>query len=416
MEDAYYERCAGIDVHKKMVVVCLRIGTRKEVKEFGTFTHQLREMVEWLKLNNCQMAVMESTGSYWKPLYNLFEAVELPVMVGNAQHIKNVPGRKTDVKDAEWISRLLQQGLIKPSFVPNREQRDLRDMTRFRKSQIEDRARNVNRLQKMLEGANVKLAGVLTDIQGQTSQDLLELVIGKEDITLEDVSQRMRYNIKASAEDILQSLTGTITPMQRELFKHIMSVIREQTAQIERTDEMIESHMSEAYRRAVEELDTIPGVGRISAQQIVAETGVDMSRFPTPGQFCNWSGICPGNNESAGKRLFGKTNFANQTLKTTLVQCAKAAQKNKDSFFFAQYQKLVVRRGKNRATVAVAHSMMIAIWHVLKGEQYKDLGSDYYFQFNKEKRIGDHIRYLQKLGVNLPEDVVVSATKKACTA
>ena len=416
MEDAYYERCAGIDVHKKMVVVCLRIGTRKEVREFGTFTHQLREMVEWLKLNNCQMAVMESTGSYWKPLYNLFEAVELPVMVGNAQHIRNVPGRKTDVKDAEWISRLLQQGLIKPSFVPDREQRDLRDMTRFRKSQIEDRARNVNRLQKMLEGANVKLAGVLTDIQGQTSQDLLELVIGEEDITLEDVSKRMRYNIKASAEDILRSLTGTITPTQRELFKHIMSVIREQTAQIERTDAMIESHMSEAYRKAVEELDTIPGVGRISAQQIVAETGVDMSHFPTPGQFCSWSGVCPGNSESAGKRLSGRTNYANQTLKTTLVQCAKAAQKNKDSFFYAQYQKLVVRRGKNRATVAVAHSMMIAIWHVLKGERYKDLGSDYYFRFSKEKRIGDHFRYLQKLGVKLPEEVVLAATKNACTA
>jgi len=409
-EEVIYERCAGIDVHKRMIIVCLRIGRKTQIREFGTLTHELREMTAWLKENGCQMAAMESTGSYWKPLYNIFEIEELPAMVVNAQHMKSVPGRKTDVKDAEWIAKLLSQGLLKPSFIPDREQRELRELTRFRKSQIEERARNLNRLQKMLEGANIKLASFVSDIDGKSATEFLELVIGKPDFTMEDVDSRRHGRLKASSEELFKSLEGIVTPIQRELFRHIMKVIREQTVQIEETDNLIKGYMTQAYRDATAALTTIPGIGQISAQQIIAEIGYDMSRFPSAAHLCNWAGICPGNNKSAGKQKSGKTNYANKTLKSTLVQCAQAVKRNKKSFFSAQYQRLVVRRGKNRATVAVAHSMLIAIYCVLQGEKFHDLGADYYTQFNREKKINSYIKQLEKLGVSIPDDVLQAAT------
>jgi len=332
-EDVIYERCAGIDVHKKVIVVALRIGRKTQVRTFGTLTHELRQMTAWLKENGCQMAAMESSGSFWKPLYNVFEIEGLPAMVVNAQHMKNVPGRKTDVKDAEWIAKLLSQGLLKASFIPDREQRELRELTRFRKSQIEERARNLNRLQKMLEGANIKLASEVSDIDGKSATELLELVIGKPDFTIEDVAKHRHGGLKASAEQLFLSLEGIVTPIQRELFKHVMQVIREQTSQIEQTDALIQSYMPEAYAKAAAAIDAIPGIGQISAQQIIAEIGHDMSRFPTAAHLCNWAGICPGNNESAGKRKSGKTNYANKTLKSTLVQCAQAVKKNRIASF-----------------------------------------------------------------------------------
>ena len=415
-EDVIYERCAGIDVHKRMIVVCLRIGRKTELRTFGTLTHELREMSTWLKSNGCQMAAMESTGPYWKPLYNIFEIEELPAMVVNAQHMKAVPGRKTDMKDAQWIAKLLSQGLLKPSFIPDREQRDTRDLTRFRKSQIEERARNLNRLQKMLEGANIKLASLVSDIDGQSATKLLELILGKPDFTVDDVAQRRHKRMNASAEELFQSLEGIITPVQRELFKHVMQIIREQTKQIEQTDALIQKHMGEAYKQAAQALTAIPGIGKVSAQQIVAEIGYDMSRFPSAGHLCKWAGICPGNNESAGKRKSGKTSHANKALKSTLAQCAQSAKHNKSSFFSAQYQRLVVRRGKNRSTIAVAHSMLIAVYHVLQGAQFHDLGSDYYTQFNREKKINSYIKQLKTLGVNIPDDVLRSAIAEGVAA
>jgi len=330
MEDVIYERCAGIDVHKRKITVCLRIGRKTEVREFGTLTHELREMTAWLKDNGCQMAAMESTGSYWKPLYNIFEIEELPAMVVNAQHMKTVPGRKTDVKDAEWIAKLLSQGLLKASFIPEREQRELRELTRFRKSQIEERARNLNRLQKMLEGANIKLASVVSDIDGKSANAFLELVIGKPDFTIDDVAKHRHGRMNASADELFRSLEGIVTPVQRELFKHVIKIIREQTVQIEETEKLINGYLTEAYQAAITAIDAIPGIGVISAQQIIAEIGHDMSRFPTAAHLCNWAGICPGNNESAGKRRSGKTNYANKTLKTTLVQCAQAVKKTRN--------------------------------------------------------------------------------------
>jgi transposase len=405
-EEVYYGRCAGIDVHKKLLVVCLRIGRKSEIREFGALTHEIREMVSWLKANGCQMAAMESTGSYWKPLYNIFEQEGLAAMVCNAYHIKNVPGRKTDVNDAQWIARCLSQGLLKPSFVPDREQRELRDITRFRKSQIEERARNINRLQKFLEGANVKLGDWVSSIEGKSATELLELIIGKPDFTVGDVAKRMHGKMKSSAEELFLSLEGSITPAQREFFTHVMSVIREQTVQIEKTDAMIQRSLNENYKAAVVALDTIPGIGRISAEQIIAETSADISHFKNQHSLSKWAGVCPGNNESAGKQKSGKTPHGNKTLKSTLTQCAQAAKKNKKCFFSAQYSRLVSHRGKNRATMAVAHSILIAVFFVLRGHQFKELGADYYNQFNRQKKINSHVRQLSKLGVAIPDSIL----------
>ena len=402
----YYERCAGIDVHKKLLVVCLRIGRKTESREYGTTTGDIREIVKWLQENGCQMVAMESTGSYWKPLYNIFEQEELPAMVVNAYHIKNVPGRKTDWNDAFWIAKCLAQGLLKPSFVPNREQRELRDMTRFRKAQIEERSRNINRLQKFLEGANIKLGSWLSDIEGKSATDLLELIIGEPDFTIDDVKTRMRGRMKSTPEEIFAAIEGYITPTQRIFFAHVMNIIREQTRLIEMTNDMIKSSLNDEQKAAVTALDAVPGIGVVSAEQIIAETGTDMSNFRNQHAFSNWIGVAPGNNESAGKRKSGKTTHGNKTLKSTLTQCAKSAVKNKQSFFSAQYSRLVSHRGKNRATMAVAHSMAIAIYFVLSGHAFKDLGSDYYNHFNRDKKINSHIKQLSKLGLTFPDEVL----------
>jgi len=410
MEDeVYYERCAGIDVHKKRLVACLRIGRKSEVRKFGTLTHEIRDMVAWLKSNGCQMAAMESTGSYWKPLYNIFEQERLPAMVCNAYHIKNVPGRKTDVKDAQWIAKCLSQGLLKPSFVPDRDQRELREMTRFRKSQIEERSRNINRLQKFLEGANVKLGSWLSDIEGKSATELLELIISKPDFTVDDVAKHMYGKMKSTAKELFLSLEGSITPTQRELFAHVMAVIRQQSAQIEKTDALIQRNLNANYKAAVEALDEIPGIGRVSAEQILAETSADMSHFRNQHSLSKWAGVCPGNNESAGKRKSGRTPPGNKMLKSTLTQCAQSAKRNKKSFFSAQYSRLVSHRGKNRATMAVAHSMLIAVFFVLCGQKFKDLGADYYNQFNREKKINSHVKQLSKLGVAIPDSILRAA-------
>jgi transposase len=327
-------------------------------------------------------------------------------MVVNAYHIKNVPGRKTDWNDAFWIAKCLAQGLLKPSFVPSREQRELRDMTRFRKSQIEERSRNINRLQKFLEGANVKLGSWLSDVEGKSATALLELIIGKPDFTIDEVKARMHGKMKSSPEEIFAAVEGYITPTQRVFFAHVMNIIREQTRLIEMTDEMIKASLDDEQKAAVAALDTIPGIGVISAEVIVAETGTDMSHFRNQHAFSNWIGLAPGNNESAGKRKSGKTTYGNKTLKSTLAQCAKSAVHNKRTFFSAQYSRLVSHRGKNRATIAVAHSMAIAISFVLQGMEFKDLGADYYNQFNRDKKINSHFRQLSKLGVVIPDDAL----------
>lgn len=395
-----YERCCGIDVHKKLIVACFRNGKKAELRKFDTLTSSIKELGNWLLDNDCQMVAMESTGSYWKPIYNILELLNLDVMVVNAHHMKTVPGRKTDVKDAEWIADLLQHGLLKASYIPDREQRELREIVRYRKNLVEERTREINRLEKTLEGANIKLSSFVSDLTGVSSRNILQLALTGE-VNEENIENLMHPSMKATKSQLFQAMDGVLSPVQKKLVRAILDHIDDMTRRIQDLDKIIDDQIRD-YENAIKNIDELPGIGKRSAEVILAEIGTDMNRFPSAAHLASWTGLCPGNNESAGKRKSGKTTKGNKYLKSTLIQCAKAAIKNKDSFFHAQYQRLVVRRGANRATVAVAHSMLIAIYHILKDEvPFKDLSSDYYTKFNTEAKARYYIKKLQDLGVSV---------------
>lgn len=393
-----YERCCGIDVHKKKIVACFReSGHKHELKEFGTMTGELREMADWLIQRECQMVAMESTGNYWRPIFNVLELLGLEIMVVNAQHMKTVPGRKTDTKDAEWISDLLRHGLLKPSYIPEREQRELRDVSRYRKSLTEERAREINRLEKILQSANIKLSSVSSDITSVSAKNIVNSILkGKPE---EEAIASIVYGpMKQKIPEIMLSIDGMLTMVQKKLVRAILDHIDDMTKRIDAMDNMINGEMKK-YEDAIKWLDDMPGIGESSAQTILAEIGLDMSRFYSDSHLAAWSGLCPGNNESAGKRKKAKTRKGNKTLKSIMIQCAKSAVKCNGTFFKAQYERLVGRRGYNRATTAVAHSMIIAIYHMLKNNvPFKDLGSDYYRQFDAEKQIKRLLNKLTNLG------------------
>ena len=399
-----YGVCCGLDVHKKVITAALMTGAEKVVvKTFGTTTTELKTMVEWLKSAGCEQVAMESTGVYWKPVYNILEMEEIPSIVVNASHMKAIPGRKTDVNDAEWIADLLKHGLLQASFIPEKDQREYRELVRYRSSRTEERSREINRLQKMLEGMNIKLGDFVSDVTGKSANKLLNLALANDELTDEQITEASHGNLKSNLNELKESLNGIITPLQRELVTMVIRVIEEQTKQIAEVEALIRKYTKEAYEEAAKKLEAIPGVGTKSAQAIVAEIGIDMSRFPTANHLCSWAGVVPGNNESAGKRKNARSRKGNKHLKKTLTQCATSAVKNKNSFFHAQHQRLVVRKGCNKATIAVAHTMLIAIYYVLSGNEFKDLGVDYYTQFNKEKKINSYLKQLQKLGWTSPE-------------
>ena len=396
-----YERCCGIDVHKKVIVCCLRIGSKRETRSFGTSTEDIRSMAEWLLESQCEKTAMESTGSYWKPVYNVLEVLGVESIVVNAAHMRNVPGRKTDVKDAEWIADLLQHGLLKASYIPDRAQRELREVARYRKSLVEERAREINRLEKALQGANIKLSSVVSNITGQTSRNLLGALTG-EGLNEKNIDELLCGSLKEKRAELLKACDGYLTILQKKLVRAILDHIDDMTRRIADMDDIVKGEMK-AYEEAMERLEAIPGIAKRSAQVILSEIGLDMTRFPTAAHLCAWAGLAPGNNESAGKRYSGRTRKGNATLKTTLIQSAKTAKSKKGSFFKAQFERIAVRRGKNRAVVAVAHSMLIAIYNILKyGEPFSDLGDAYYLQFNAEKKINYYLRKLEKLGWQVP--------------
>jgi len=395
--EVVYEQCCGVDVHKKSLVACLLTGKQKETRTFGTMTADVKSMSEWLSENKCEAIAMESTGVYWKPVYNVLEVFGWDLIVANAHHIKNVPGRKTDVKDAEWIANLLKHGLLNPSFIPDRDQRETREIARYRKSLVEERSREINRLEKVLEGANIKLSSVASSLVGLSSRNILHKLV---DDTLDKKSLDglLHGQLKGKADELLLACEGVLSKTQKVLVKAILSHIDDMTSRIEEMDDFLNGKLEE-YDDALKRLQEIPGIGERSAQVIIAELGVDMSRFPSSKHLAKWVGICPSNNESAGRKKSGKTGQGNKALKTTLIQSAQTASKKKDSFFKAQYDRLVVRRGANRAKVAVAHSMLIAIYHMLKnGKPFIDLGENYYIQFDPEKKIKYHMKKLNQLG------------------
>lgn len=402
--EVVYGTCSGVDVHKKLLVVCLRSGRKSEVRSFGTTTQELFDAANWLKSNNCEMVAMESTASYWKPLYNVLEVMEIPAMVVNAQHMKAVPGRKTDVKDAEWIADLCQHGLLKASYIPDKDQRELRELIRYRKSLIEDRGRELNRLQKMLEGANIKISGTIRDVSGMSGRNILEKIVNGETID-EKVYDEMyakkeiAHNLKGTKEQIIADLNGVLSDLQRKMMRELLRHLDELDIHIKNLDDEIDHFMTPDEKTAAKMIQDIPGIGNTSAQAIISVIGTDMSRFPTDRHISKWAGLCPGNNESAGKRKSGRTAKGNKVLRTTLVNCAHSAVKVKDSFFSAQFARISAHRGSKRAYVAVAHSMLIAIYHILStGEVFKDLGSNYYNQFNKERKANSMVKKLKALG------------------
>jgi transposase len=399
--DILYACCAGLDVHKKTVVACVRRcdaqgRTHKQVRTFGTMTGDLLALSDWLAEQGVTHVAMESTGVYWKPVFNLLEG-RFQVILVNAHHIKQVPGRKTDVKDAEWIAELLQHGLLRSSFVPPPPIRELRDLTRQRAQLVAEKSAAANRVQKVLEDANIKLSCVATDIVGVSGRAMLEaLIAGEEDPgQLADLAQkRLRQKIPA----LQLALRGRVTAHHRFQLRLLLDHVAHLEELIGRLGGRIEEVMA-PFAEAAERLTTIPGVDQRTAEVIVAEIGTDMTQFPTAGHLASWAGMCPGNNESAGKRKSGKTTKGSRWLRQVLTQAAWAASHTKGTYLAAQYRRLAGRRGKKRALVALGHTLLVIIYEVLKNSTtYQDLGADYLDQLEPERLTRYLVKRLERLG------------------
>jgi transposase len=396
-----HRRCCGLDVHKKIVVACLRILTdtgnlNKEVRKFSTTTKDLLALSDWLTVQGCTHVAMESTGVYWKPVYNLLEE-SFQLLLVNAQHMKTVPGRKTDVLDAEWIAELLQFGLLRASFVPEASQRELRELTRLRTSLVQERSRAVNRLQKILEGANIKLASVATDVMGVSGRAMLQAIVAGETDT-KVLANLALGRLREKIPQLEQALAGRVKPHHRFMIQEILIHIDDLDGSIERLNREVEERLR-PFEVELGLLDTIPGVNRRTAQELIAEIGTDMTRFPSDGHLASWAGMCPGNNESAGKRKSGKTRKGDRWLRHTLVGAAHGAAHTKDTYLRSQFNRLVARRGKKKAIVAVGHSILVIAYHVLARLQpYHDLGANYFDEQNRERVTKRLIHRLERLG------------------
>lgn len=399
--EVVYTHCAGLDVHKKTVVACVitpdpKGGWQQETRTFGTMTCDLLALSDWLLTCGCTHVAMESTGEYWKPIFNILEG-NFEVLLVNAQHIKAVPGRKTDVKDAEWIADLLRHGLLRGSFIPPVQQRDLRDLTRHRANFVRERATLVNRVQKVLEGANIKLASVASDVMGVSGRAILQaLIAGESDAA--GMAELAKGRLREKRELLSKALEGRVKPHHRFVLCELLCQIESLEETVARFNEQIEGY-GVPFAEAVVLLDTIPGVGRETAEMMVAEMGGDMSRFPSARHLAAWAGLAPGNHESAGKRRSGRTRQGNHALRVGLVQAAHAAAHTKATYLSAQYRRLAARRGKKRAIVAVAHTILVIAYHLLvRGEPYRELGADYFDRRQPETTALRLVRRLEQLG------------------
>jgi len=362
-------------------------------------TSELLRLSDWLTENQVTHVAMESTGVYWKPVFNVLEGV-CEVLLVNAQHIKAVPGRKTDVKDCEWIAELLEHGLLKPSFIPPEPIRDLRDLTRYRKTLIRERASEVNRIQKLLESANIKLASVATDVVGASGRAMLKaLISGQHDP--ERLAELAKGTLRAKRGDLVEALSGRFRDHHAFMIGQMLTHVEELETRIAQCSARIEECMRPlAVERSL--LETIPGVGRITAESLIAEMGVDMTRFPSSAHFASWAGLCPGNNESGGKRRPARVRKGNLWLKTSLVEAALAAKKQRHTYFGALGKRLAGRRGAKRATIAVAHAIGVAAWHILAGAQpYRELGPRHFDNLASDRLRRHYVRRLRDLGFNV---------------
>jgi transposase len=386
------ERGFGIDVHKEMLIVTIMgKGIKTQTRQFKTFTEDLEACRRWIESQGIKQGAMESTGVYWKPVFNILSE-SLAIKLVNARHIKNVPGRKTDVKDSEWICKLLLSGLLNGSFVPPELTRETRDIFRYKVKMTQAMASEKNRIQRILEDANIKLSSVVSDMSGVTAIKLIDgIIAGRTDIN-ELVEENYHGKLSASKGDLKKAMTGRLTDHHKYMLLEIKDHIKYLEDKIENLEKKLEEKLA-AYQTEIELLDTIPGVDKQAAIGIISEIGTDMSAFADEQKFASWAGMCPGNNESAGKKKSSRITHGNKTLKALLVQIAWAATRTKGTYLRAKYDSLVGRRGKKRALIAVGHKILCSIYHILKNkEAYKELGST----FLEEKKIKNKLKNINQ--------------------
>ncbi len=403
--DVVNERCAGLDVHKETVVACVRvpgldIRRRKVTRTFSTTMAGLQALRDWLADHGVTRAAMESTGVYWRPVYAVLEPC-FELLLVNARHVKHLPGRKTDVKDSEWLAQLLEHGLLRGSFIPPAPIRDLRDLTRRRKALSRDRGKEITRVAKTLELANVKLGSVVSDIMGVTGRAILQAMIeGEEDPQI--LARLARGSLCRKRKELAEVVPGLMRDHHRFLLREQLETIDHLSERIGKLDARIEA-VTRPFASAIELLESMPGVARLAAEAILAETGDDMSRFPTAGHFASWARVCPGNHESAGKRRSASTGKGNAWLRAALSQAAWAASRTKGSYYRALYHRHKARGGPKKAIVAVQHAMMVAIWHMFsRGTMHEDLGPDHFQGHDKKRRLRYLVGQLRRLGVDVP--------------
>lgn len=399
--EAIVERCCGLDVHQARVVACLLVGApdqkpRKEVRSFGTMTDDLLRLKQWLQAAGCTHVGMESTGVYWMPIYTLLEG-SFRLIVGNATHIKNVPGRKTDVKDSEWLADLVRHGLIRPSFVPPKPLRNLRDLLRYRRKQVEGQTAERNRLLKLLEMANIKLASVVSDVFGASGRRMLRALL-EGSATPEQMAELAKGSLRKKTALLARAMDGRVEEHHRFILGMQLDRLEQMEADIRKLDERIEENL-QPYQDVRARLTQIPGVDRIGAAVIIAELGVDMSVFPSVQHAAAWAGVCPGNNESAGKHRGAAKRKGNVHLTTALVQAAMCAARKKGSYLKDKFWRLKARRGAKRAAMAIAHKILIAAYHIIRrSTNYKDLGTDHLDRVSATLAKRSLVRRLERLG------------------
>jgi transposase len=396
-----YERCAALDVHKKTVVTTVMLtqpdgSVRESVRTSSTMTTDLLALDDWLRSLKVEVIAMESTGVFWRPVYNLLEEGRTIILV-NAQHLKTVPGRKTDVKDSQWLADLLRHGLLKASFIPPQPIRELRELTRYRKTLVQERAQEVNRLQKVLETANVKLAAVATDILGKSGRDMLNAVVRGEDDP-EALAELARGRLRAKLPELRLALEGRVQPHHRFLLTRILAHIDFLEESIAKVQQEIDAHLA-PFEEALALLQSIPALQETAIAAVISEIGIDMERFPSDGHLASWVGICPGNRESAGKRLSGRTTHGNPYLRAVLCEVAWAISRTKDNYLSAFYHRIARRRGKKKAIVALAHKLLVIIYHILRTKKpYTELGADYFDKLDATRIERRAVQRLEQLG------------------
>lgn len=405
--DQLIERGCGIDVHKNLIVATVMgAGLKEETRSYDGFTESLEQLRDWLKESGVTHVAMESTGVYWKPVYNVLEE-DFEVILVNARHIKHVPGHKTDKKDSKWIAKLLLCGLLKGSFIPPKPIREMRDLTRYKRKVVDQIASEKNRIQKILEDANIKLSSVVSDMSGAVATKIIKALIDGE----ENVDELVKFHhgkMHCTKEELAASLRGKLTDHHRFMLQMVKESIAEKERLITKLDEQVEKMLkANELELDAKLLETIPGVGKDGAAYILAEIGNDMSRFPNEQHLASWAGVSPGSNESGGKKKSTRTTHGDKYLKSILTQFAWAATRTKKTYLRSKYESLVGRRGKKRALVAIGHKILVAAYFILKDKTaYKELGAAYLDNRKKDRQIQRYLDKLKELGVEIPKEMV----------